>query len=74
MLESIGQRELCAREYLGTFESYGAENRGECKCIRQKGVKGVLIFFLGDSYDIKNMVKILGPREEGNYFSRISQS
>ena len=47
---------------------------GECKCISKKGVKGVLIFFKVNSNHIKNMVKVLGPREEGKYFSRITES
>jgi hypothetical protein len=67
----MGRREL---EYLGTFESYGAQNRGECKCMGKKGGRVVYSIFLGNSYDIKNMVKILGSREKGNYFSRITES
>ena len=47
---------------------------GECKYTSKKGVKGVLIFFEVDSHHIKNMVRILGPREEGKYFSRITES
>jgi hypothetical protein len=58
---------------LGTFESCGAQNGGECKCMGKKGGRVVFIIFLGNSYDIKNMVKILGPREEGKYFSRITE-
>jgi hypothetical protein len=45
---------------------------GECKYISKNGVKWVLIIFLGDSHSIKNMVKILEPREERKYFSRIT--
>jgi hypothetical protein len=45
---------------------------GVCKCMSKNGRRVVFIIFLGNSYDIKNMVKILGPREEGNYFSRIT--
>jgi len=42
--------------------------RGECKCMFQKEGRVVFTFFLGNSYHIKNMVKILGPQEEEKYF------
>jgi hypothetical protein len=45
---------------------------GMCKCMSKNGGRVVFVIFLGNSYDIKNMVKILGPREEGKYFSRIT--
>jgi hypothetical protein len=45
---------------------------GMCKCMGKNGGRVVFIIFLDNSYDIKNMVKILGPGEEGNYFSRIT--
>jgi hypothetical protein len=58
---------------MGIFKSAGFEG-GECKYISKKREKGVLIIFLGDSCSIKNMVKILGPREGGKYFSRFTQN
>ena len=58
----------------GTLEARGARKGGECKCMGKKGGRGVLIIFLGNSYDMKNMVRVSGPREEGKYFSRISES